>query len=41
MLKSLKKKKALVIKYQVFNANRALINFDFSGFEPVFENIKQ
>ncbi|QWD79434.1 invasion associated locus B family protein [Polynucleobacter sp. MWH-Spelu-300-X4] len=41
MLASLKKKKTLVLKYQAFNANKAVINFDFSGFDSVFEKIKQ
>lgn len=41
MLDGLKKQKNIPIRYQMLNANKAIINFDISGFESAFSKIKQ
>jgi hypothetical protein len=41
MLAGLRKQKIITMKYQLLNANKAIVNFDISGFETAFSKIKQ
>ena len=41
MLVSLNKQKTLMMKYQLVNANKAIVNFDLTGFDVSFAKIKQ
>jgi invasion protein IalB len=41
MLAGLRKQKIIPMKYQLLNANKAIVNFDISGFESAFSKIKQ
>lgn len=41
ILAGLRKQKIIPMKYQLLNANKAIVNFDISGFESAFSKIKQ
>ena len=41
MLSGLRKQKIIQMKYQLLNANKAVVNFDITGFDAAFAKIKQ
>ena len=41
MLSGLRKQKIIQMKYQLLNANKAVVNFDITGFDAAFSKIKQ
>lgn len=41
LLAGLRKQKIIQMKYQLLNANKAVVNFDISGFDSSFSKIKQ
>ena len=41
MLSGLRKQKIIQMKYQLLNANKAVVNFDIAGFDAAFAKIKQ
>ena len=41
MFNALRKQKIVQMKYQLLNANKAVVNFDISGFDSAFSKISQ
>lgn len=41
MLAGLRKQKIVQMKYQLLNSNKAVVNFDITGFDAAFAKIKQ